>query len=215
MSILFYDKSMKNLKLILLSLFTLTTFSHARAQSLEAKSFISLLEKIDKSEFTYKERGMVFGFNTIQSCLYISDEVVIFKNYCYPKKDYPARGYTIISSEFGTIDLYEEKTPGVLKRDIVITEFPEILRPYLTTPFPEATLRGLSDMIEKMYHRYYPACWSTNFSFYSEEAEASCNVNSSQVIGFDSWKSETQEILLDTDKWFLVIDSIEAKLSQY
>ncbi|MFP5385606.1 MAG: hypothetical protein ACLGHN_05965 [Bacteriovoracia bacterium] len=206
---------MKNLKLILLSLFSLSIVSNVGAQALEAKSFIRLLELIDKSEFTYKERGMVFGYNTIQSCLFVSQDLVIFKNYCFPQRDYPARGYTIISAEYGMIDLYEEKFPTVLKRDIIITEFPEILRPYLTTPFPVATLSGLSDMMEKMYHRYYPACWSTNFSFYSETAEAACTVSSSQVSEFENWKNETQEMVLDVDKWALVLDSIESKLSQY
>lgn len=185
----------------------------ASAQVLEAKSFQDIITDIEAAEFTYQDRGMVFGFDTIQSCTYVSEDIAIIKNYCFPVKKYPARGYTIISAKYGMIDLYEERIDDLLKRDIQITQFPEILAPYLTTPMPEHKTKSLSGVIEKMYNRFLPACWSTSFSFYTESPDANCTVSTDYVQGFDAWASETQTILLDETSWLELVKTIDGKLT--
>ena len=198
-------------KLIIIAAFLLTTLS-AHAQKLEAKSFNELLNAIESTEFTYKETGMIFGFISTQSCMFVSEDIVIFKNYCFPVRNYPARGFTIISKKFGMIDLYEEKLPGILKRDIQINQFPEILAPYLSLPFPVATLADLSSMIEKIHYQYNPGCWSTNYSFYTETNDAACSVAPEYVEGFDNWSSETQSIAMDETSWLKLMAAVNAKL---
>lgn len=185
----------------------------ASAQVLEAKSFQDIIADIQAADFTYQDRGMVFGFDTIQSCTYVSENIAIIKNYCFPVKKYPARGYTIISAKYGMIDLYEERIDDLLKRDIQITQFPEILAPYLTTPMPEHKTQSLSGVIEKMYNRFLPACWSTSFSFYTESPDANCTVSTDYVQGFDAWASETQTILLDETSWLELVKTIDGKLT--
>ncbi len=185
----------------------------ASAQVLEAKSFQEIIADIEAADFTYQDRGMVFGFNTIQSCTYVSEDIAIIKNYCFPVKKYPARGYTIISAKYGMIDLYEERIDDLLKRDIQITQFPEILAPYLTTPMPEHKTQSLSGVIEKMYNRFLPACWSTSFSFYTETPDANCSVSTDYVQGFDAWANETQTILLDEASWLELVKTIDGKLT--
>jgi len=185
----------------------------ASAQALEAKPFQEIITAIQEADFTYQDRGMVFGFDTIQSCTYVSEEMTIIKNYCFPVRKYPARGYTIISAKFGMIDLYEERIDDLLKRDIQITQFPEILAPYLTTPMPEHNTRSLSGLIEKMYNRFYPACWSTSFSFYTESPDANCSLSTENVQGFDAWAQETQTILLDETSWLELVKAIDGKLT--
>lgn len=185
----------------------------ASAQVLEAKSFQDIITDIQAADFTYQDRGMVFGFDTIQSCTYVSEDIAIIKNYCFPVKKYPARGYTIISAKYGMIDLYEERIDDLLKRDIQITQFPEILAPYLTTPMPEHKTKSLSGVIEKMYNRFLPACWSTSFSFYTESPDANCTVSTDYVQGFDAWASETQTILLDETSWLELVKTIDGKLT--
>lgn len=185
----------------------------ASAQTLQATSFKELLTAIDAAEFQFQDRGMVFGFDTIQSCTYVSEEMTIIKNYCYPVKKYPARGYTIISAKFGMIDLYEERVDDLLKRDIQITQFPEILAPYLSMPMPEHNTDSLSDLIAKMYYKFYPACWSTSFSFYTESPDYNCTVTTDNVQGFDAWAAETQTILLDQTSWLEVVKAIDGKLT--
>lgn len=199
-------------KLIIIAALILTTLT-AQAQKLDAKSMNELMSDIESAEFTYKETGMIFGFISIQSCLFVSKDIAIFKNYCFPVKKYPARGFTIISKKYGMIDLYEEQLdPTLLKRDIQITQFPEILQPYLGLPFPVATLTDLSTMIEKIHFKYNPGCWSTNFSFYTETNDAACSVASEYVEGFDAWSAETQAMTLDEASWLGLMARINAKL---
>jgi hypothetical protein len=185
----------------------------ASAQALEAKPFQDIVSAIQNADFHYQDRGMVFGFDSIQSCTYVSEEIVIVKNYCFPVRKYPARGYTIISKKFGMIDLYEEKIDDLLKRDIQITQFPEVMAPYLTTSLPQMTTEGLSGLIQKMYYKFYPACWSTSFSFYTESPDTNCSVSTEFVQGFDGWAKETQTILLDETSWLELVKAIDGKLT--
>lgn len=198
----------------ILILAVLLTSPLSFAQTLSARPFGELLEKIQNTRFTYKETGLLFGYMSIQSCLYTSEDIVIFKNYCYPVKNYPARGYTIITRDWGKIDLYEEKLPNVLMRDVSVDEFPVFLTPYLAGHLPEYTLADFSGMIEELYPRYNPGCWSTNFSRYHEVNEADCTVAGEAVEGFSDWARETQSIVLDQKRWFAVMDAIEARLKQ-
>jgi hypothetical protein len=197
--------------LLTLSFFCLTV---ARAQVLEATVFEDLINNIEESQFTYKGKGILFGFLSVQSCMYVGQDMVIFKNYCYPERNYPARGFTIISKKFGMIDLYQEKIPHILKREIIITEFPEIVSPYLSTSFPNESFNTLNALIEKLYHQYNPACWSNNYSDYTRTNDVSCNVATQNVIGFEAWAKETQAITADLEIWSALMNRINAKLSR-
>lgn len=198
------------MKTLLSLAFLLIATLPAKAQTLEAKPITELVQKIKSTKFEYKGSAIIFGFFSIQSCLYVSEDIAIFKNYCYPVKDYPARGFTVFSREHGMIDFYQEQFFDVLKRDITITQFPEILAPYLTTPFPRATVQSMSDLIEKMYFKYYPACWSTNLSA-NHEPEAAC-LHAPHVVNFQEWAEETQSILLDEPAWHDLMKTIEQSL---
>lgn len=196
-------------KIILL--IVLLVSSIAQAQELNARSFTELVQRIEKTDFTYKETGKIFGFISTQSCLFLSEDIAIFKNYCFPVRKYPARGYTIISRESGIVSLYEEDVGSFLIRDIKIDEFPIYLVPYLQEYLPTYTLSDLSGIIEQLYPRYLPGCWSTNFSKYSEAAEASCH-STRPVIGFEDWAVETQAIVNDEAVWMDLMKRIDAKL---
>ena len=197
-------------KLIILCTVFFTTLSWG--QNLTLKSMNQLIDAIDREEFTHKGTGRLFSYISTSSCLYVSENLAIFKNYCFPVRQYPARGYTIISAEFGMIDLYEEKLPVGLKRDITLSEFPEILAPYLTTPFPMATLEGLDAMMEKIHYKYNPGCWSTNLSYYTETKDVNCTIRTDAVSGFEEWSVETQEIVADEETWNLLFNKIEARI---
>lgn len=202
------------MKKIFFALLVLSLSLSSQAQGLEARSFDALSAAIDEAEFEYRETGKIFGFNSTQSCLFVSQEIAIFKNYCYPVRSYPARGYTIISREHGMIDLYEENFPPTLKRDIRITQFRSILAPYLSTRIPDVTLVGLSNLIEKMHYRYFPGCWSTNYGYNSGVAEASCSVNPETIEGIQAWADETQAIVNDETAWLELLKRIDDKLQR-
>jgi len=196
--------------LLILSVLLFTTLS--QAQVLEARSIPALVEKIKNTEFTYKETGKIFGFMTIQSCLFTSEDIIIFKNYCYPVRNYPARGYTIITREWGMTKLYEEKVPGILLRDIGIDEFPLFLAPYLERDLRNYSLAELSGIIEELYPRYNPGCWSTNFSKYTETNDVNCTASQEHVAGFAQWAEDTQAIVMDESAWFELMDTVESRL---
>ncbi|MEQ1722745.1 MAG: hypothetical protein ABL930_06185 [Pseudobdellovibrio sp.] len=198
-------------KIILIAFLTLTTLS-AQAVILEAKPVSDLITSIQSAQFKYKETGMIFGYTTIQSCLYVSKDFAILKNYCFPKKDYPAQAYTIISPKFGMIDLYQEDLVSVLKRDIQITEFPDILKDYVKVPLNNSNIEGLNKIIEKLYYQYGPACWSTNASYSDQQPDVRCSTT--EVIDFDLWKVETQNITSDLKSWKNLMQAVEAAITK-
>lgn len=197
---------------IAVSLF-ITSLTHA--QVYDARPFQELFDRIQKAQFTYKEKGMIYGFNSIQSCLFISEDIVIFKNYCFPVRKYPARGYTIITRESGIVGLYEERIEGLpLIREIGIEEFPVFMVPYLRDSLPTYTLSDLDGIMRELYPRYNPGCWSTNFSKYTETAESNCNQGLQNVQNGEAWAKETQTIVNNEAAWFSLIDAIERKLKR-
>lgn len=205
---------MKNTITTIIALFmTLTgTASVAVAQNIEAKPFNLLLEQIESARFTYRQTGMVHGFHSISSCLYTSDDIVVLKNYCYPKKKYPAKGYTIFSRKFGVVDVYQEQLDDVLlKKDINITVFPEALHEKMTSPMSSYRIRSLNPILEHFYKVRGPSCWSTNFSWYTETADAQCNINKSHVSGFAAWADETQSLNGNEADWANLIRRLERK----
>jgi hypothetical protein len=199
-------------KLLLAALISLLSIKSALAQSYEITSFHQLITAIKKSDFTYKGKGLVFGYVSAQSCLYSSPEIIVLKNYCGTGSNYPARGYTIISAKHGMVDIYQERVGSKIRRDLIQTEFAQNLSPYLTTPLPLMSLHGLSDLMEKMYEMFNPGCWSTNWSQYTGQAEAECSSAAGDVRGLEEWIMETQDINGDEKKWQALFETIENKL---
>lgn len=199
--------------ILLLSALLFTTLS--QAQVLEARPLKELFEKIQNTDFTYKETGKLFGFMSIHSCMFVSDDIVIFKNYCFPVRNYPARGYKIITRETGMLELYEEQIPdGILLRNFVIEQFPVFMTPYLGGQLPTYSLTDFSGLMEELYRRYNPGCWSTNFSRYTETKDANCTVSRDNVIGFNEWSVESQAIVNDEKAWLDLMDAIDSKLKR-
>lgn len=201
------------MKKYLTSFLLLFSLSPAWSQDFELRPMEDLLSDIEKSQFTYKGTGLVFGYFSIHSCLYVAPGMAIFKNYCFPKKNYPARGFTILSAKYGIIEIYQEKIDSLIKRDITQLEFDRMTLPYLNLNFPEATLGDLSEIMENLYNQYNPGCWSTNRSAYTHLPEANCTTATENVTGFVSWAQETQELTGNEQLWNGVLDIIEKKLA--
>lgn len=185
----------------------LSVSSVSSAYTLEAKSVTEMTAQIKNSQFRHVEDGLAFGFNSILSCLYVSPDFAILKNYCVPKKDYPARGYTIISLKNGVIDLYQEKFPEIIKRDIQISTFPDMLKDFIEDPLEKSSIANLNDLLQILYELNGPACWSTNSSYYEAAPVAACN--SPDVINFEEWKSETQNLTANSQLWNELFNTIE------
>lgn len=201
------------MKKLLATLLIILSTASAEATLLEAKPFRDLVAVLQSTELKYTETGMAFGFISIKSCVYTSEDMIVLKNYCFPKKNYPAKGYTIISPKFGIIDLYHEQlSEEILKRDVRIDVFPEPLAPYVKGSLKNLTLADINKIIETTHYKYGPACWSTNFSFYTEGPEVKCNA--SEVTDFDNWALETQTLLADQKAWLTLIDQLETQFKE-
>ncbi|MFN7823833.1 MAG: hypothetical protein ACK5P6_00570 [Pseudobdellovibrionaceae bacterium] len=203
------------MKKFITTLFIMLSSISTEATFLEAKPLRDLLSVIQSSDLKYTETGMVFGFISINSCVYTSESLILIKNYCFPERKYPAKGFTILSQKFGLIDIYQEELDKtLLKRDIRIDVFPEVLRRYLKGSLKNLTLPEINNILEATKNKYSPACWSTNFSFYTEGAEVKCNVPTTNVIDFDLWATETQAVLADKKAWLALIDLLEYQLKE-
>lgn len=189
---------------------------NASAMQLEAKALEDLLRSIEINPLTYRERGLVFGFNSIQSCLYTNKDFAILKNYCYPAQPYPAKGYTIISAKYGVIELYQERLDnGVNKRDVTIDVFPAEFADYAGTSTQTVRIAKLNSILEDIYKRRTAACWSTNYSWYTETADVKCNEQAgANIVGFESWSRETQTATRTTRNWNRVMNRVEAALKR-
>lgn len=201
-------------KIITIAALVLSSIStQANPYVLEAKPLKDLISLIQSSTFKYKDTGMVFGFATIKSCLYVADGFAVLKNYCVPKKEYPAAGYTIISPKFGIIDLYQEDLETVIKHDVQITTFPDILKGFIKTPVHTQNIAGLNKILEGVYNLYGPACWSTNATYEDQVPQAQCYA-SQDVIGFDTWSAETQNTTNDMKAWKQLMEAVEAAITK-
>ena len=195
--------------MILLSVVFVQTV--AQAQVLEAKPFKEALEAVQTSQINFKEIGMAFGFQTIKSCFYASENLIVIKNYCSPKKNYPAKGYTIISPKFGLLELYQENMSNVLKRDVRIDAFPEVVREYINGPMNALTVPQINKILEAINYRYGPGCWSTNFSKYTEGPDVRCSAEG--VLDFDQWANETQTLVMNEKAWLTLISELETQFN--
>jgi hypothetical protein len=92
--------------------------------------------------------------------------------------------------------------------------FPEPLAPFVKGSLKNLTLADINKIIETTHYKYGPACWSTNFSFYTETAEAKCNVPTANVVDFELWSTETQTLTADQKAWLTLIDQLETQFTK-
>lgn len=189
------------MKKIVITILVIFSFSaNLNAATNNAISIYSVIDAIKNDNLKYLEHKLLFGFNSIHSCLYVGNKVIILKHYCYPKMDYPAKGYKIISTDFGVVDLYEEHLPnGKIKRDIIISTFSETLKPNLNFSMNEVSFKKVNVLVESLYYQRTPACWSTNYSFSEQMPQTNCSVEN--VVNSNLWFTETQDLINDSIRW--------------
>lgn len=197
------------------TLITLIVFGllsiNAQAATLSALPVKDLMKEIKATRFKYSETGMAYGFVNIKSCVYTSQNMIVIKNYCSPKKEYPAKGYTIISKKFGVVEFYQEQLDAeLLQRDIRINEFPETIAPYVKASLANQKLPAINNFLESMNNKRDPACWSTNYSFYTD-GTPDVNCYLSDIAEYPAWSKETQSIVLDAKEFAGIIKDMETQ----
>lgn len=176
--------------------------------SLSSPPLNDLFNQIVSTDFIYKERGKMFGYQTTQSCLFISEKMLILKNYCYPQRNYPARSYTILTPTHGTIHLYEEDFGSQIKREILLKHFPERIVPELFNDLTSESIGHLHQTFKDIYYTYNnPACWVTNLNLSSGQKDAGCYRTEQE--DHRSWVDESVAITESPVQWKRIFDSLD------
>ena len=199
---------------LILNLVVVILSIQARANLLEAKPVKDMLDTVTAGQFQLSDTDMVFGFDSIKSCLFVSNDILVLRNYCSPKGNYPAKGYTFISPKFGIIEFYQETLSGVEKHDIDITVFSTDLRERLKGNLASMKIADINEILGYFYKRRHGGCWSSNFSFYTQKPDVACNSVAGQVVGFDDWSKESQNITADKAQWAKIISNLEDQLKE-
>lgn len=166
---------------------------------LTAPHLREVLDKVTEQPIYFREQGRVFGYYSTDSCLFGNQDVLVLKNYCYPKNNYPARSYTILSPELGVIHLYEEKLGSQLKRDIVIQIFSELFRTVITGSIENFMIKDINKILQYFYYRRDPVCWVTNATYEEWQPQAMC-INTDIGL-FPEWAQSSMQIVMDAAAW--------------
>lgn len=167
---------------------------------------------IEMSEFTFVDRMRLHGYWSTESCVYVSEAVVVVEHYCYPVRNYPARALSLWSREIGLVHLYEEDQGSSIKRDFEQTEFPGYLDNFLPIDLLTVRAETINSIMEKLEFREHPACWATNHDWYSNGMpSADCyRFAFSELPNW--WASENLSLTEDRGAWNTFYDRILDKI---
>lgn len=168
-----------------------------------------LLKEVLASKFTYVETGRIHGFHSIDSCLFTSERFVLVRNYCRPAKNYPAKGFLLISPEYGIFELYEENEEGQQFRNLRILTFEKELGTMLSLPMSSMNIEKTNTVKTHFYKANGRACWSTNLSRYTMAPEAGCIYE--DIERFPAWKKESQKFVMNAKTWKKAMKRLLAK----
>ncbi len=200
---------MRRIFLLLVVLLLSPTFTQAAPYKAEPVG--NILKAINDSRLIYMGRGLLFGFFSIESCVWANREMILIQNYCYPQQEHPAKGIVVWSKKFGIVEFYEEKLPnGIVKKDVSINQFPEFLTTILPNDLRALDINLINEISEKLYNRRNPACWSTNYDWNKQIKLAACYQTA--VGEYRPWIVETQSIVNDADKWDAILRGVFAKI---
>ena len=194
--------------LIVLPFIFLGAFAQGKYRT--AVSLDKVLELTHSQDLAFKDRGLVFGYDTLQSCLYADSDVSVLRHYCFPDKKRPARAITLVSRQFGMIYLYEEDQGSVIRREVMIESFPEDLTAIDEGPYRDWSVADWNLIYKNLYYSPQAACWSTNYSQYKKRAESACY--GANINDFSDWSQETMSLVQDPVSWNLMFQKLEKKL---
>lgn len=202
-------------KALVASMFSIAAFLpmwSAYAQNSAFQPMSVIRQAVLDSEFTYVDHGLLFGFNSLESCVWISERIVAVQHYCFPAGSYVARSLALWSLDFGVVEFYEEDLGSVSKRDITLEEFPASLNGFLPNDLSFVRASTISSLREKFYNQENPACWVTNYDWYTNGAPAvGCYLFSAANIPSE-WKAEAQNLTGNAAAWNMFYEEILAKL---
>ncbi|MCB0367813.1 MAG: hypothetical protein H6624_14905 [Bdellovibrionaceae bacterium] len=193
-------------KIIMFVVATILSLSAWGQSRLTAYPVEEVLNDTLATSVEFKDQAMVFGYYSIQSCLYANKDVTVIRHYCYPAKSYPARSYTMFSKKWGVIHFYEEDLGNVIKREVLIEVFPEDFNQYVTGDFSSWRIEDWNKVYEYFYKAPNAACWSTNYSQYTQQPESRCYRD--DIDNYRHWSVESMDLVSDPAQWDLILGEL-------
>jgi hypothetical protein len=170
-----------------------------QAEGLTAIPFRQVLSTAVEESYSFRGRGLLFGYFSTESCLWVSKTVLLVEHYCHPKRNYPARAITLWSRKFGQVYLYEEKLSQLNKHDITLGQFPGYLQAYFPRDLRNLSISDLNGIMEKLYQARNPACWSTNYDRYSGQPGQNCF--GTEIQRFPAWAADAGWLVGNPEEW--------------
>ena len=173
--------------------FTLRILAGGRESELTPTKLSEALATLERTQIAYRGTVLLHGSDTIASCAWAGDGLLLLVHYCHPAGKYPARGFSFWSRELGVVELYEEQlAAGRVKRDYRQNEFPELVRTIFDLDFASLPLPAMRDISEKLYWRQNPACWATNLDWLSGKPSAACFAT--DIALYPAWAEDSLRV---------------------
>ncbi|MCC7404618.1 MAG: hypothetical protein IT288_09505 [Bdellovibrionales bacterium] len=176
------------------------------AQARTAVPVAEVIRQMAAQSLPRQDQALVFGYDSLQSCLYSNDHLSVFRHYCYPVGSYPARAYTVISPELGAIYFYEEDLGDTVLREIAIEIFPDDLPLYGEESFAGWKIKDWNGLFSFFYDAQNAACWATNYSRYTKQPEARCYQD--DISNYPAWSQEAMAIVSDVNAWNQILETL-------
>lgn len=192
--------------------FTLRILAGGREGELTPTRLSEALAKLERTSLSYRGEVLLYGSDTISSCAFAGDDLLVLVHYCHPPGKYPARGVSFWSRELGVVELYEESlSAGRVKRDYRQNEFRELTRTIFELDFRVLPLSAMRDISEKLYWRQNPACWATNEDWITGKPSAACFAT--DIALYPAWAEDSLRVTA-TDAWEEAFAAVKRKAAK-
>lgn len=167
-----------------------------------------IIRKVEASTFINLGKTQLFDFFSSESCLFLSNDTLLIRNYCDDGANVPAKSYYLISPTWGYYYFYEENLPGdVILRDVTIVSFPELINSYWDgSPL---TLTEATQLVEYLGRDNGPGCWVTNYSKYKKGPDSACYQE--DIAKYPHWRSQSELLVNSYSLWKDSLQKLEDK----
>ncbi|MCB9026334.1 MAG: hypothetical protein H6625_08460 [Bdellovibrionaceae bacterium] len=156
-----------------------------------------IIKTVENSIFTKLGKTQLYDFFSSESCLFISGDILLIRNYC-EDEDIPAKSYYVISPQWGYHYFYEETLPGdIFLRDVTIVSFPEVVTSYWDGA--PLNLAEAAKLIEYLGQDNGPGCWVTNYSKYTKGPHSDCHKD--DIAKYPIWRNQSEKLVHSYSLW--------------
>lgn len=187
--------------------FSLCACFSSLAKSPSAILISDVLAELNSAPLSFADRDLVFGYFSLESCLYTQNSASVLRHYCFPRGKYPARAMTLIGPKFGVVYIYEEVEGPMVRREIAIDIFPEHLADFSDGPYGHWMIRDWNKAFGYFSDYSMGSCWSTNFSSNHNSAESDCYLL--RIADYKDWSKETMDLVNDPKAWNILWEQLE------